>query len=72
MPRLCLAMAEMPPPDLPGLVAAWSGVLPLLTELEVTPQDPEWHGEGSVAVHTGMVLAEARRIWRSRIYLIVQ
>lgn len=43
--------------------------LPLLRELSVTPQDPEWHGEGDVAIHTAMVLerlAELLRIegWR--------
>ena len=30
---------------------------PWLRRLEQTPQDPEWHGEGDVAVHTEMVLA---------------
>ena len=29
---------------------------PWLRLLEQTPQDPEWHGEGDVAVHTEMVL----------------
>lgn len=30
----------------------------LLHELEATPQDPTWHGEGDVRIHTEMVLAE--------------
>lgn len=29
-----------------------------LYELKNTPQDPEWHGEGNVHIHTDMVLAE--------------
>ena len=29
-----------------------------LYELKNTPQDPEWHAEGNVHVHTDMVLAE--------------
>lgn len=32
--------------------------LPLLHELEDTEQDPGWHAEGNVAVHTAMVLEE--------------
>ena len=32
--------------------------LPLLLELEKTEQDPEWHAEGNVYIHTGMVLDE--------------
>lgn len=31
---------------------------PLIDELEDTPQDPEWHGEGNVRIHTEMVLTE--------------
>lgn len=32
--------------------------IPLLHQLENTPQDEEWHAEGNVRVHTGMVLQE--------------
>lgn len=31
---------------------------PLVGEMENTPQDPEWHGEGNVRIHTEMVLTE--------------
>jgi len=31
-------------------------VMPLLNELENTPQDAEWHAEGDVATHTKMVM----------------
>lgn len=30
--------------------------LPLLMQFEQTPQEPEWHAEGNVAIHTDMVL----------------
>ena len=46
-------------PDFPAFVEALGDVLPLLSELSRTPQDPEWHGEGDVATHTGLVLEEA-------------
>lgn len=46
-------------PDFPALVEALGDVLPLLADLARTPQDPEWHGEGDVATHTHLVLAEA-------------
>ncbi|MCB9644454.1 MAG: AAA family ATPase [Myxococcales bacterium] len=46
-----------------GGVVAWEDALeacgeqfPLLHEMAKTPQDPEWHAEGDVAIHTGMVL----------------
>ena len=38
--------------------AAWSSIFPLLTELSNTKQDPEWHAEGNVAIHTSMVMHE--------------
>lgn len=34
---------------------------PLLLELEKTPQDPVWHAEGNVRVHTSRVLKEVYR-----------
>jgi len=37
---------------------AWSKFFPLLDELARTPQDPEWHAEGNVGIHTSMVLDE--------------
>jgi len=33
-----------------------------LKQLKATPQDPEWHGEGDVHIHTGMVLNELYRL----------
>lgn len=45
-------------PDIDALVRALAPELPLLRALVDTPQDPEWHAEGDVHVHTGMVLDE--------------
>lgn len=36
--------------------AIFGEALPLLCELADTPQDPEWHAEGDVAIHTSMVI----------------
>lgn len=46
-------------PDFAELVTGLGDVLPLLGELATTPQEPEWHGEGDVAIHTALVLEEA-------------
>lgn len=35
---------------------------PLLYELEYTEQDPEWHAEGNVAIHTSSVLQETYKL----------
>lgn len=35
---------------------------PLLKEYKFTPQDEEWHAEGNVHIHTGMVLTETYKI----------
>lgn len=42
--------------------AAWSEVLPLLHRLKSCPQDPAWHAEGDVEIHTDMVLDETRKL----------
>ena len=62
MDKFCQALLSAQPPDFATLAAAWSRTLPLLNELAVTPQDAIWHAEGDVAIHTAMVLAEARSI----------
>lgn len=40
----------------------WSKNFPELHALHSTPQDPEWHPEGNVAVHTGHAMDAAARI----------
>ena len=43
-------------PDIDTLVHALGADLPALCDFARTPQDPEWHAEGDVHIHTGMVL----------------
>jgi len=43
-------------PSIAEFVAALGDVIPAMLQLESTPQDPEWHAEGNVFIHTGMVL----------------
>lgn len=47
-------------PILDTFVTALGRSLPTLAALRDTPQDPEWHAEGDVHVHTDMVLDEVR------------
>lgn len=48
-------------PDLNALVEAFGTAVPALNRLKDTPQDPEWHAEGDVHIHTQMVLDELYR-----------
>jgi len=43
-------------PSVAAFVDALGDSIPLLHRLKDTPQDPGWHAEGDVLVHTGMVL----------------
>ncbi|WP_020559444.1 ATP-binding protein [Thiofilum flexile] len=45
-------------PDIDECVAQMGAELPLLLRFKDTPQDNEWHAEGNVHIHTGMVLEE--------------
>ena len=45
-------------PDIDTLVHALGDDLPALSLFARTPQDPDWHAEGDVHIHTGMVLDE--------------
>lgn len=42
--------------------AALAPALPLLSRLGKTPQEPEWHAEGAVAVHTALVQREVHAL----------
>ncbi|WP_084571374.1 AAA family ATPase [Deinococcus misasensis] len=46
----------------PEWKVALSPFLDWYPQLEVTPQDPEWHAEGSVDIHTALVLQELSKI----------
>jgi predicted kinase len=61
MNRLCQQMLDGARPSFEEIVSAWRRHFPLLGELAATQQDPVWHGEGNVGIHTAMVLEEIRR-----------
>ena len=55
-----LLQGEQPAPR--QLLDALAPTFPLIGQMAETPQDPEWHAEGSVRVHTEMVISEAYKL----------
>ncbi|MFZ1386956.1 MAG: ATP-binding protein [Thiolinea sp.] len=55
-------LAEDATPSFDECVAQLGAHLPLLLRFKDTPQDAEWHAEGDVHIHTGMVLDELYQI----------
>lgn len=55
-----LLQGEQPAPA--ELLDALEPTFPLIGQLADTPQDPEWHAEGNVRIHTEMVIAEAYKL----------
>ncbi|PRQ03104.1 ATP-binding protein [Enhygromyxa salina] len=53
-------------PSIAAFVDALGADIPALTQLVDTPQDPGWHAEGDVFIHTGMVLDELYELLASR------
>jgi predicted kinase len=53
-------------PSIAEFVDALGAEIPALTQLADTPQDPGWHAEGDVFIHTGMVLDELYELLGSR------
>lgn len=49
-------------PNIDKFVAELGDRIPLLKEYKSTPQDKEWHAEGDVHIHVGMVLEETYKI----------
>lgn len=49
-------------PTIDEFVLGLGDRIPLLKEYKSTPQDREWHAEGNVHIHTGMVLDETYKI----------
>ena len=49
-------------PTIDEFVVGFGDRIPLLKEYKSTPQDREWHAEGNVHIHIGMVLDEAYKI----------
>lgn len=43
-------------------IALFKDDYPLLKDFKSTPQDPEWHAEGDVEIHTDMVLAQVHEL----------
>ena len=64
--RKLLLRAERPSVglDLGLTMGAWHALHPQLTALVGCPQDPEWHPEGDVWTHTGLVVDAAAAIVR--------
>lgn len=52
-------------PNADELIDWLEGFFPWIGEMEGTPQEPEWHGEGNVRIHTGMVIDEMIRLIQS-------
>ena len=49
-------------PNIDEFVDVLGDRFPLLKDYQSTPQDREWHAEGDVHIHVGMVLAEAYKL----------
>jgi len=49
-------------PSIDRFVAELGNDLPWLKDYKSTPQDPEWHAEGDVHIHVGMVLDQTYKI----------
>ena len=62
MNKICQAMMAGHFPPWAEIQASWQTMFPLFAQMEATPQDPIWHGEGNVDIHTGLVLGEVRRL----------
>ncbi|UQN08710.1 AAA family ATPase [Deinococcus sp. QL22] len=56
------SLRESGTPDFRAFQQNLGHVFPLLDSLPATEQDPEWHAEGDVGAHTGLVLNEAYRL----------
>ena len=52
-------------PDVNESIEYLGSIFPLLKKFKDTPQDPEWHAEGDVHIHTDMVLDELYNIFDS-------
>ena len=50
-------------PNMDECIEYLSDIFPLLKEFRNTPQDPIWHAEGDVHIHTDMVLHELYQIF---------
>ena len=58
------SLADHATPGIEECIEMLGNTFPLLYEFEETEQDPEWHAEGNVYIHTGMVLKELYSLLR--------
>jgi predicted kinase len=65
MNKICQQILDGKLPAWQEIREAWLREFPLLGQLAGTPQDTVWHAEGSVDIHTGLVLEEVRKILTS-------
>jgi len=52
------SLAHHAQPNIDECIAQLGPHIDWLNQLHLVPQDPEWHGEGNVYIHTGMVLQQ--------------
>lgn len=52
------SLAEDATPAIDECIEQLGETFPLLNQFKLTEQDPQWHAEGDVHIHTGMVLDE--------------
>lgn len=50
-------------PSIDECIEQLGDTLPLLHQFKLTEQDPQWHAEGDVHIHTGMVLDELYQLF---------
>lgn len=60
--KLCEKILQGYRPNLDEFILEFVDIFPLLKELKNTPQDPGWHAEGDVHIHTEMVLTELYKL----------
>jgi len=63
-------LQETATPDIDECVEVLGGDLDWLLRFKATEQDPEWHAEGDVHIHTGMVLDELYLLLRDEAHHI--
>jgi predicted kinase len=72
MDKTCQALQAGLHPAWAEVTSAWQATFPLFAQLEKTPQDPTWHAEGDVSIHTSLVLDEVRKRHRDESGFILQ
>ncbi len=58
------ALAQQAEPDIDECITRLGGIIPRLHDLVGVAQDKQWHAEGDVYIHTGMVLQQLYALLR--------